>query len=72
MDNRQTLGRVRILIYKAPRVGTEFGEGDVTKQKPLKRSAFSLNEGKAFSEWRLGQGMLRILSDNNSRILTAP
>ena len=30
--------------------GTEFGEGDATKQKSVKRSAFPLNEGKAFSE----------------------
>ena len=34
-------------------LGTEFGEGDAPKQKSVKRSAFSLNEGKAFSERRL-------------------
>ena len=33
--------------------GTDFGEEDATTQKSVKRSAFSLNEGKAFSEWRL-------------------
>ena len=26
--------------------GTEFGEGDATKQKSMKRNAFSLNEGR--------------------------
>ena len=31
-------------------VEIELGEGDATKQKSVKRSAFSLNEGKAFSE----------------------
>ena len=32
-------------------VGAEFGEGDATKQKSEKKNrAFSLNEGKAFSE----------------------
>ena len=31
-------------------IGTEFGEGYATKQKSVKRSAFSLNEGTAFSE----------------------
>ena len=39
---------------KAPRMttafGTEFGEGDEMKQKSMKRSAFSLNHVKAFSE----------------------
>ena len=30
-----------------------FGEGDVTKQKLIKKSAFSLNEGVAFNERRL-------------------
>ena len=30
--------------------GTEFGEGDATKQKSVKKSDVSLNEGKAFSE----------------------
>ena len=33
----------------------EFGGGDATKQKSVKRSAFPLNEGKAFNERRLGQ-----------------
>ena len=33
-----------------PSFGVEFGEGDATKQKSLKRSAFSLNHSKAFSE----------------------
>ena len=31
-------------------VGAEFGEGDATKQKSVKRSAFSLNQGRQFSE----------------------
>ena len=30
--------------------GIEFGEVDETTQKALQKSAFSLNEGKAFSE----------------------
>ena len=30
--------------------GMEFGEGDATKQKSMKKSAFSLNEGKVFNE----------------------
>ena len=30
--------------------GTELGEGDAKKQTPVKKYAFSLNEGKAFSE----------------------
>ena len=30
-------------------IGTEFWEGDATKQKSVKRSAFSLNHSKAFS-----------------------
>ena len=30
--------------------GTDFWEGDAMKQKSVKRNAFSLNEGKAFSE----------------------
>ena len=33
-------------------LGTEFGQGDATKQKSVKRSVFSLNEGRAFSERR--------------------
>ena len=37
----------------------EFGEGDATKQKSVKRSAFALNEDKAFkrfgtSGWKIG------------------
>ena len=31
-------------------IGTKFGNGDVTKQKSVKKSAFSLSEGKTFSE----------------------
>ena len=38
-------------------LGAEFRDGDATKQKSVKNSAFSLNEGKAFSEWRLWQGI---------------
>ena len=30
--------------------GTEFWEGDATKQKSVKKSAFSLNEVQALSE----------------------
>ena len=30
-------------------LGTELGEGDATRQKSMKKGAFSLNEGKAFS-----------------------
>ena len=30
--------------------GTEFWEGDATKQKSLKSGAFLLNQGKAFSK----------------------
>ena len=37
-------------IVSAPKFGAELGEGDETMQKSVKRSAFSLNEGKAFSE----------------------
>ena len=33
-----------------PTFGTEFGEGDATKEKSVKRSGFALTEGKAFSE----------------------
>ena len=39
-----TFSRILLLI------GAEFGEGNATKQKSVKRSAFSLNEGKAFNE----------------------
>ena len=35
---------------KFPQVGAEFWEGDATKQKSMKRSAFSLNGFQAFSE----------------------
>ena len=31
-------------------IGTEFGKGDATKQRSVKRSASSLNEGQAVSE----------------------
>ena len=46
-------------LEKAVAVGTEFGEGDAMKQTSVKKSAFSLNEGKAFSEWRLWSGTLQ-------------
>ena len=35
------------------RIGAEIGGGDAMKQKSVKRSASSPNEGKAFSERRL-------------------
>ena len=38
------------VLQEKPIFGTEVGEGDATKQKSVKRSAFSLNEGKAFRE----------------------
>ena len=41
------------------KIRAEFGEGDATKQKSVKRSAFSLNEGRAFSERRLGKELYR-------------
>ena len=37
-------------IHETPTVGTEFWEGDATKQKSVKKSAFSLNGVQAFSE----------------------
>ena len=36
--------------YRAILLGAEFWEGDATKQKSVKRSAFSLNGVQAFSE----------------------
>ena len=42
-----------LFCWDFPLIGTEFGEEDATKQKSVKKSAFSLNEGKAFSESRL-------------------
>ena len=31
-------------------IGAKLGEGDATKQQSVERSAFALNDGKAFSE----------------------
>ena len=41
--------KVQTRIYKSclAKIVTEFWEGDATKQKSVKRSAFSLNKGKA-------------------------
>ena len=41
---------VRQKSAKPQEFGLEIGEGDATNQKSMKKSAFSLNEGKAFSE----------------------
>ena len=52
VDTDLKLGAENIssVFCKGGGVGVEFGEGDATKQKSVKRSTFSLNEGKAFSE----------------------
>ena len=44
----------QIQADQSPIIGTEFREGDVTvtKQMSVKRIAFALNQGEAFSEWR--------------------
>ena len=47
---KETRSASECFRYGPTSVGREFWEGDATKQKSVKKSAFSLNEGKAFSE----------------------
>ena len=43
-------GKIPSKFKRQQVLGMEFGEGDATKQKAVKKSAFSLNEGQAFGE----------------------
>ena len=47
---KTTLLETTLLRTPGLRLRMEFGEGDAMKQKSVKKSAFSLNEGMAFSE----------------------
>ena len=48
-----------LLSFLGQIIGIEFGEGDATKQKSVKKSPPSLNECKAFSEVRWMEPLVR-------------
>ena len=54
---RMRLSKLPLANYSL--VGTEFGEGDETKQKSGKKSTFSLNGGKALSEEGCGKEIVQ-------------